>query len=72
LTGATAPLGAHDIRHRSSRRSSGDPRKERDAAIGRGRRLARETVRELAENWSFIAGMIGVALYATALIMQKR
>ena len=38
----------------------------------RGRRLAREQVRELAENWGFIAGMIGVALYATALMMQMR
>ena len=42
------------------------------AAIGRGRRLVREQVHELAENWSFIAGMIGVALYATALMMQMR
>ena len=39
------------------------------AAVGRGRRLAREQVRELAENWSFIADMIGVALHATALMM---
>jgi hypothetical protein len=42
------------------------------AAVGRGRRLAREQVRELGENWGFIAGMIGVALYATALMMQVR
>lgn len=42
------------------------------AAVGRGRRLAREQVRELGENWGFIAGIIGVALYATALMMQMR
>ena len=38
----------------------------------RGRRQAREQVRELAENGGFIAGMIGVALHATALMMQVR
>jgi hypothetical protein len=42
------------------------------AAISRGRRLAREQVRKIAENWSFIAGVIGVALHATALAMRVR
>jgi hypothetical protein len=42
------------------------------AAISRGRRLAREQLRKIAENWSLTAGVIGVAPRATALVMRAR
>jgi hypothetical protein len=36
-------------------------------AIGRARRHPRERIREIAENWSFAFGLIGLALYLAAL-----
>jgi hypothetical protein len=38
------------------------------AGIGRIRRLSREQIRELAEDWSFTAGIIGVGLYLASLL----
>jgi hypothetical protein len=37
-------------------------------AIGRIRRVCRERTREIAENWGFVGGMIGTALYVAALV----
>jgi hypothetical protein len=38
------------------------------AAIGRVRRLPRELIRELAEDWSFAGGLFGTILYLAALV----
>jgi hypothetical protein len=36
-------------------------------AIGRWRHQPRERIRQIAENWSFAFGLVGLALYLAAL-----
>jgi hypothetical protein len=39
-------------------------------ALGRARRVPRERVREIAENWAFAGGILGAVAYLLTLVVE--